>query len=261
MCARDPSERRGAARGDKRNSPAQSSPFNPAPRHARRNKSHALCWQLDVACNGPQTRARHMVLLVCSSAPLQQRWRVTRGDGARAAPPAATGSCQSMACSGPSAVRHHQGHYAKVVSTQLSIAVCTLSMVFTNRAPLWRNLADLLAGRPDCGGAPLRGTVRRRRLLGVRRAVAVCAQRVGSGVGTSGCQGCSAFFVGCGASARSGRGAASARTPSRSRSRPSPSPALRPPASRTPCSVASAASAWAGSTSSRTCGRASLSAR
>ena len=44
---------------------------------------------------------------------------------------------------------YQRWHYAKVVSTQLSIAVCTLSMVFTNRAPLWRNLADPTPGSGD----------------------------------------------------------------------------------------------------------------
>ena len=37
---------------------------------------------------------------------------------------------------------YQRWHYLKVVSNQLAISVCTLSMVFTNRPPLWRYLAD-----------------------------------------------------------------------------------------------------------------------
>ena len=47
---------------------------------------------------------------------------------------------------------YQRWHYAKVVSTQLSIAVCTLGMVFTNRPPLWRNLADPTPGSGDLTG-------------------------------------------------------------------------------------------------------------
>ena len=44
---------------------------------------------------------------------------------------------------------YQRWHYAKVVSSQLAIAVCTLSMVFTNRPPLWRDLADPTPGSGD----------------------------------------------------------------------------------------------------------------
>ena len=61
---------------------------------------------------------------------------------------------------------YQRWHYAKVVSTQLSIAVCTLSMVFTNRAPLWRNLADPTPGSGDLSAVARFSEVhvRRRRL-------------------------------------------------------------------------------------------------
>jgi len=44
---------------------------------------------------------------------------------------------------------YQRWHYAKVVSSQLAIAVCTLGMVFTNRPPLWRDLADPTPGSGD----------------------------------------------------------------------------------------------------------------
>ena len=44
---------------------------------------------------------------------------------------------------------YQRWHYVKVVSSQLAIAVCTLSMVFTNRPPLWRLLADPMPGSGD----------------------------------------------------------------------------------------------------------------